>query len=108
MKSGTQPSFLLDTSAFIALPTRRLEEASRSASLYVSPFCFWELLTHLEDDGKFSRVKGTLMKFRHVAVRDDPQAEVYRFVLPSSDSVHTRVRDGDLVYAALAALDDSE
>src|ERR1035441_3364948 len=108
MKSGMQPSFLLDTSALIALPTSRLEEASQSASLYVSPFCFWELLTHLEDDEKFRRVKGTLMKLRHVEVLDDPHAEVYRSVLPSSDNVNTGERDGDLICAALAALDDSE
>ena len=102
-----QPSFLLDTSAFKALRTCQLEAASRSVSVYASPFCFWELLTHLEDDEQFRRVKGNLMKFRHVAVLDDPHAEVYRLVFPSSDKVHTRVRDGDLVYAALAALDDS-
>jgi hypothetical protein len=47
------------------------------------------------------------MKFRHVAVLDDPHAEVYRLVLRASDYVHIRVRDGDLIDAALAALDDS-
>ncbi len=102
-----QPSVLLDTSAFQALATSRLEAASKYASLYVSPFCFWELLTHLEDDERFRRVKGNLMKFRHVVVLDDPHAVVYRLVLRSSDKVHTRMRDGDLVCAALAALDDS-
>ena len=107
-KPGMQRSFLLDTSAFRAVPADRLETASRSARLYVSPFCFWELLTHLEDDGQFGRVKGNLMKFRHVSVLDDPQAEVDRQVLGSSEKVHARVLDGDLVYAILAALRDSE
>jgi hypothetical protein len=102
-----QPSFLLDTSAFKALSASRLEAASQSASLCVSPFCFWELLEHLEDNNKFHRVKGNLMKFRHVVVLDDPHAEVCRLVLPLSDNVHSRVRDGDLVNAALAALADS-
>jgi hypothetical protein len=103
-----RPSLLFDTSAFKALPTRQMDAASRSATLYASPFCFWEMLTHLGHDEPFKRVKGNLMKFRHVAVLDDPDAEVRRLVLPSSNNVHTRVRDGDLVCAALAALEDSE
>ena len=97
----------------MALPACRLESASQSFRLYVSPFCFWELLTHLEDvharkGERFREIKGTLMKFRYVEVLDDPIAEVYRLVFRSSDNVHGKVNDGDLIYAALAALEHSE
>ncbi len=102
-----QPSVLLDTSVFKALAAGQLEMASLSANLYVSPFCFWELLTHLEDTEQFARVKGNMLKFRHVTVLDDPRAEVERLVVQPSDSVHARVMDPDLIYAALAALCDS-
>ncbi len=100
-----RPSFLFDTSAFIALSADHLEVASQSADLRASPFCFWELLTHLEEAGRFQRLKGNLKKFRYVTILDDPDAEVHRTFLPSSHSVHSRVRDGDLADAALAALD---
>jgi hypothetical protein len=63
-----RPSVLLDTSAFRALATSQLEASSQFAGLYVSPFCFWELWTHLEDDDQFQRVKGNLMKFRYVTI----------------------------------------
>ena len=49
-------TYLLDTSAFRALSAARLRAASRIARLVVSPFCFWDLLTHLEDDREFARV----------------------------------------------------
>jgi hypothetical protein len=75
--------------------------------LLVSPFCFWELLTHLEDEGQFGRVKGNLMKFRHVSVLDDPWASVERDVVRLRDGVHDRPDDCELIYAMLAALRDS-
>lgn len=56
-----QRSYILDTSAFRAISAATLAAASQEACLLVSPFCFWELLTHLEDEGQFDRVKGNLM-----------------------------------------------
>jgi hypothetical protein len=103
-----QDTYLLDTSAFRALSAAQLKAASQEASLLVSPFCFWELLTHLEESSQFSRVKGNLMKFRHVQVLDDPRAWVERGVVLPNDEVHERLRDDELVYATLAALRDSD
>jgi hypothetical protein len=103
-----QNTYLLDTSAFRALSAAQLEAASQESSLLVSPFCFWELLTHLEDSGQFARVKGNLMKFRHIRVLDDPRAWVERSVVLPSDPVHENVPDDELVYATLAALRDSD
>src|SRR6266508_328659 len=94
-------TYLLDTSAFRALPAGQLATASGIARLMVSPFCFWELLTHLEEDEQFLRIKGNLMKFRHVAVLDDPRAAIEREIVRPGDSVHERVEDSDVVYATL-------
>src|SRR5438309_1603284 len=101
-------TYLLDTSAFRLLSAARLAARSQDANLLVSPFCFWELLTHLEDPGQFSRVQGNLMKFKHVQVLDDSWAQVEREVVRQSDGVHERLEDSELIYAALAALRDSE
>jgi hypothetical protein len=102
-----QRSYILDTSAFRAISAATLAAASQEARLLVSPFCFWELLTHLEDEGQFDRVKGNLMKFRHVSVLDDPWASVERDVVLPGDEVLKRPDDCELVYAILAALRDS-
>ena len=106
-KNRMQRSYLLDTSAFRAVPAARLGAVSQETRLLVSPFCFWELLTHLEDEGQFDRVKGNLMKFRHVSVLDDPLASIERDVVLRGDAVHERPDDSELIYATLAALRDS-
>lgn len=97
-------TYLLDTSAFRALSVARLRAAAQVGRLVVSPFCFWELLTHLEDGGEFARVKGNLMKVRHVEVLDDPRAAIEREIVRPGDSVHERAQDSDVIYATLAAL----
>jgi len=101
-------TYLLDTSAFRALSLSTLETISQGARLLVSPFCVWELLTHLEDEGQFRRVKGNLMKFSQVQVLDDPQALVEREFVRQSDSVHEKLEDLELIYPMLAALRDSD
>ena len=100
-------SCLLDTSSFRSIPAAQLAAAGSSVHLSASPFCFWELLTHLEDEGQFERIKGNLMKFRHVRVLDDPWASIERGLVREGDAVHQRPEDGDLAYATLAALRDS-
>ena len=99
--------YLLDTSALRALPFSGLAAATRHTSVFVSPFCVWELFSHLEDAGDFERVKAHLMKLRHVTVLDDPNTTIERLVVRSSDEVHQRVSDTDIIYATLAALRDS-
>jgi hypothetical protein len=102
-----QRSYILDTSAFRAISGATLAAASQKTHLLVSPFCFWELLTHLEDEGQFDRVKGNLMKFRYVSVLDDPWASVEREVVLQGDKVLESPEDYDIIYATLAALRDS-
>jgi hypothetical protein len=74
--------------------------------MLVSPFCFWELLTHLEEPDKFTYYKSHLMKLRYAEVLDDPDTSVERLVVRSTDDVHQRATDKDIIYAALDALQD--
>lgn len=71
--------------------------------MLVSPFCFWELMSHLDEPHQFHRVKGNLMKFRHVQVLDDPEAESLAEVGVASVP-KGRVSDEDVICASLAAL----
>jgi hypothetical protein len=73
----------------------------------VSPFCFWELMSHLDEPDMFLRVKGNLMKFRHVKVLDDPEAESLAEVGVAS-ALKGRVSDEDVICASLAALQASD
>lgn len=107
METPVQRSYIFDTSAFRAIPEDSLEAASHNVHLVVSPFCFWELLTHLEDNGQFDRVKGNLMKLRHMSVLDDPWASVESDIVLPDDDVLKRPDDSGLIYAILAALHES-
>ena len=100
--------YFLDTSAFRAIPATKLAAFAPRERLWVSPFCFWELLKHLDNDEGFARVKGRLMKFRYVSVLDhDPWASGALRVVSSDDPVHKRPTDSSLIYGMLAALRDS-
>lgn len=107
MIESIKRAYLLDTSVFRAASTAQLLAASKSKRLLASPFCFWEQLTHLEKTNYFERVKGNLMKFRHVGVLDDPGVSAEREVVRKDDGVHQRPLDSNVVYATLAALRDS-
>lgn len=99
--------YLLDTSAFRALGFDTLARLATERSLLVSPFCFWETISHLDEPNGFDLVKVNLMKFRHVTVLDDPEVEV--LANPGATSLLTeRVSDADLIYATLGALYDSD
>jgi len=99
--------YLLDTSAFRAIGTNRLRQLAAVGSLFVSPFCFWEVVSHLDEPDQFRRMKGNLMKFRHVKVLDDPEAESLGAV-GGHELLKSRVPDEDVVYGALAALQASD
>ena len=103
-----EAAYFLDTSAFRAIPATKLATFTPRERPWVSPFCFWELLKHLDDDEGFARVKGRLMKFPYVSVLDhDPWASVALRVVSSDDPVHKRPTDSSLIYGILAALRDS-
>lgn len=82
--------YLLDTSAFRSLSHQELRALSRQGeTFYASPYCFWEILSHL-DEG-FDRYKSELMKFRYVYVLDDPRAEVELPLLIKNRELQERI-----------------
>jgi hypothetical protein len=95
--------YLLDTSAFRALPGTILQEGT----FFTSPYCVWELLTHL-DEKDFARSKGQLMKARFTHVLNDPRAAVETSLLLHDTKLQERVPDEELIRYALAALNDSD
>lgn len=94
---------LLDTSAFKALSSDELSAAkARGWHLTTSPWCFFELLCHLNEEDDFTQAKGNLMKFRGIEIIDKP---LDRAVAELAKSVNPRIWSSDLAYATLAAID---
>lgn len=102
-KARAGVTLLLDTSAFVGISKEGLAEARHKGwHLTTSPYCFWELLCHLDKERNFARAKGNLMKFRGVEIVDKP---LDRVVAQSGSSCEARIWSSDLVYAALAAIE---
>lgn len=99
--------YLLDTSAFRAISGQHLATLAQRRPVLVSPYCFWEILTHLDGQDRFVRTRGMLMKFRHVGVLDDPHAAAAADLRTAPAALPARVSDDELIYASLAALRDS-
>jgi hypothetical protein len=101
-------AYLLDTSVFRFLPRQILEALHlKGYNLYASPFVFWELLTHLHEEGGFVGYKARMMKFRFVDILDDPRALIESSVITNDTSAQQRVPDTELIEATLAALEAS-
>jgi hypothetical protein len=105
-----QGPYLLDTSVFIKLPGTALS----GRDFYASPYCFWESLTHLDeepfdhlDEELFARRKGQLMKFKYVRILNDPRAEIEIPLLIEDRELQNRVSDEEVIEATLAALQAS-
>lgn len=97
---------LLDTSAFRAISRDSLAAARGEGwHLTTSPWCFFELLCHLDEEDDFSKAKGNLMKFRGVEIVDKP---LDRSVAEREGSAKSRIWSSDLAYAALAAIDAAD
>ena len=94
---------LLDTSAFRTLSGESLAAASESGwHLTTSPWCFFELLCHLDEEPDFAKAKGHLMKFRGIEIVNKP---LDRVVAERQGSSEPRIWSSDLTYAALGAID---
>jgi len=97
---------LLDTSAFKCLSRESLSAArDRGWHLQTSPWCFWELLCHLDEGDDFVRAKGNLMKFKGIEIVDKP---LDRAIAVFREPELSLVWSSDLTYAALAAIDAAE
>jgi hypothetical protein len=93
--------YLLDTSIFRGLSEAVFSSIPRTTTLVASPYCFWELLRHLDEHEKFSGFKRRMMRFKNVWVLDRAWRE---FDITPEDPIG----EHDLIDAALAALDASE
>ncbi len=102
-------SYLLDTSALRALSGEVIQNFSNQhAHLFVSPYCFWEILCHLDEHENFVYFRTQLTKFKYVKVLDDPYATFYTPFLPNEPELQERVSDDDIIYPMLAALQSSD
>ncbi len=97
-------SYLLDTSAFRSLSVRLLQNPSLNGSFYTSPFCFWEIVTHIDEPEDFNYYKAQLMKFKYVKILDDPQADIESRLLVDDAKLKERVSDDNIIEGTLAAL----
>lgn len=94
-------SYLLDTSALCGVSGNSLAQVAQKHDLFVSPFCFWEILCHLDEQTNFVAQKKLLLKFEHVQILDHPVAIIEA---PFLAKYEDRIPDNDLIEAALAAL----
>jgi|AntAceMinimDraft_16_1070373.scaffolds.fasta_scaffold23552_2 hypothetical protein len=102
----TSRTALLDTSAFKGLSRDALSAAQEAGwQLKTSPWCFFELLCHLDEESDFPKAKGNLMKFRGIEIIDKP---LDRAVAKLGNSEEPRVWSSGLCYAALAAIDAAQ
>ena len=98
-------TFLLDTSSYRALSATTMKKLrSLNIRLVTSPYCFWELLTHLDEKEQFDRFKGRFMNFKFLEILDDPLAQIELSLGVKDNARLKRVPDTDIVYGALAAL----
>jgi len=96
----------LDTSAFKSLGRDALTAAQEAGwQLKTSPWCFFELLCHLDEESDFPKAKGNLMKFRGIEIIDKPLDHA---VAELGNSEEPRVWSSGLCYAALAAIDAAQ
>lgn len=104
MEQTPVPIYLLDTSAVRFISGERLAEKASDVALMASPFCFWEIASHLQDEGDFARIKANLMKFRHLKVLNEPTASAEHDLALAQIDVDDSLEARDVIYAALAAL----
>lgn len=77
-------SILFETSGFLAVPRQQVAALrTRGHSLYLSPLAIWEVLTHLDERGRWDRFKGLLLKARPFNFLDDPIATLHQAVGPA-------------------------
>jgi len=59
--------YFLDTSSLRGLPFNRIKSLSQKGVLLTSSIVsFWELLSHLEEPGRFNLFKANLLKFKYI------------------------------------------
>jgi predicted nucleic acid-binding protein len=103
--------YILDTSALRGISRSTLEEAKRNHDLAISPLTFYELLCHLDEDGKgmsFARQRGNVMKCQVPRILYDPFAHHAIDVGAEHVTNPSRFEDPDMIAQLLKNLDSAQ
>lgn len=87
---------LLDTSTFRSLSVKELEQYnSEEFKIMISPYTFWELLCHLEED--WSQYRNQIIKCLKVKILDDPRAIIETELQYKVERLNNRLPDNKLI-----------
>lgn len=99
---------LFDTSALRSLSWENLKRLSdKGCDLFISPFSFWEILCHLDEEQKFDRFKIELIKFKHFTILDDPFGITAKYTKLHKSVMQDRVEDHELIQGTISVLTKS-
>lgn len=103
-------TYFLDTSVVRSKKSLLIAEKSKTTQLVASPFAFWEIASHLgdkkENQAQFQKFKSILMKFKHIRILELPK--IKKIMMQQIYGEMTNIEEPDLIYAALAALEESD
>lgn len=99
---------LLDTSTFISLSKDKLEKYnSGNFKIMISPYTFFELLYHLDEQPKWEKSKGKMRKCSSVEILDDPFAIIETELHYQKQQIEDRLPDSQLIPEILKCLNNS-
>ena len=98
-------NLLLDTSAVRSISLEKLKRISdKDCVLLVSPYSFWEILCHLDEEQKFNRFKIELIKFKNFSILDDPFGITAKYIKDHNSVIKDRVEDHEMIQGAISVL----
>lgn len=100
-------NYLLDTNAVRGIGLRGFKKlyGQGHVEIYSSPFNFWEILSHLEED--FQCFKRHLLKFKYTKVLDDPKRTTQLVLFPRESGRVNKVPDHQIIQRVLKKLEGS-
>ncbi len=101
-------TYLFDTSAFRSISYEILKKlCSINLHLYASSYCFWEIITHIDEEDKFRYIKSNLMKFQYIKVLDDAYGTLKKQVLINDKELQEQITDKEIILSALVGIQES-
>ena len=97
---------LLETSAFRSLSVKELEQYNHKSLVMISPYTFWELLCHLEDED-WPFYKKLLCKCSKIIILDDPRAIIETELKYNVKRLNHRLPDNHLIPEVIQHLEKS-
>ena len=100
---------IFDTSAFRAISLENLERLfSQGFELMAPSYCFWEVFSHLDENGNYKRIKTELMKFRYIEVLDDAYGMLIKDILKNDMKLQEHIPDNEVIHVVLRAINQSD